>query len=129
MADGKVKGELSRCFAPLVSKQCRRGPFVLTFKLAPPDPMKAVDAGLMKDADSLRRCWEKAADEALAGDLVLEVVFGRGGKAKKVRVASDGPGNEVLTECVVSLAKSWKWGATVENQTLRIPLTFPLTFG
>lgn len=91
-----------------------------------PDPGEAIAAGIISAQPQLQRCWEKAAadDFRLAGDVVLRVTFGKGGKARKVVVASDTTKDPVLTKCVAALARGWTWGEAVAGQTIEVPLSF-----
>lgn len=92
-----------------------------------PPSGQAVAAGLEAAREDLRRCWERAAadDFRVEGDIVLRLTFAKGGKVKKVQVRSDGPGDAVLTGCVVKLAKKWVWGdALGAGLVVDLPLSF-----
>ena len=81
--------------------------FLTGFGQGSDGPGDVVATALSRERAALHRCWEMAAADDLhvEGTLVVKVALDASGKVKSSAVVSDGPGDPVLTTCVLERAK------------------------
>ena len=72
-----------------------------------------IDALFRRKAPALQRCWQeeyaRTQNRKLEGDITLQMLISRGGKAGQIKVASSTIGVEAVDKCVVDEVATWSF--------------------
>lgn len=70
-----------------------------------------IDALFRRKAPALQRCWQeeyqRSQNRKLEGDITLQMLISRAGKAGQIKVASSTIGVEAVDRCVVDEVATW----------------------
>jgi TonB family protein len=76
-----------------------------------PEQNDAIDALFRRKAPQLQTCWqqeyERSQNRKLEGDISLQMVVSKAGKAMGVKIIKSTIGVEAVDRCVVSEVESW----------------------
>jgi quercetin dioxygenase-like cupin family protein len=86
----------------------------------------AIEQAVNQTRAAVHDCWARAAadDYRLSGRVSLRVQFDRASGPPAVTVGEDGPGDPVLTRCLVAVYQTYAWPAELAATTIEVPFAF-----